>query len=163
MSLGLKFSSTHYSHCFSQNVETRVKAIQTDIRGIEEGKVRNSRDRELRAIRDDLGEQRREKQEKKARLKDVKAFHLLFEEVLGHLRVCKVQCHYFISVTNPRSSHYFQCLEWFYKGVQTFSHQPVEQCSTLEGICGLEQELDRHLSRCPVQVRTLISVPLMRL
>eukprot|EP00116_Pleurobrachia_bachei_P001961 sb/3462223/ len=104
-------------------IESRLRTVQKDVRVIEEGKVRNSRDRELRGIRVELEGARTEKEKKKSRLEDIKAFHLLFEE----------------------------CMEWFYKGVNTFSHQPVEQCATLEGICGLEQELDRHLSRCPVQ------------
>ena len=46
-------------------------------------------------------------------------------------------------------------MKWYFSGIHRYTVQPVENCNTLEGICDLEQELDRHLSRCPIKVLSL--------
>ena len=43
-------------------------------------------------------------------------------------------------------------MSWFFSGLQRFTAQPVQGCNTLDGICGLERELDRHLTKCPIEV-----------
>ncbi|XP_063677545.1 uncharacterized protein LOC134813610 isoform X2 [Bolinopsis microptera] len=44
-----------------------------------------------------------------------------------------------------------ECMSWFFSGLQKFTAQPVQRCNTLDGICDLERELDRHLTRCPIE------------
>ncbi|KAL5264735.1 hypothetical protein ACHWQZ_G005720 [Mnemiopsis leidyi] len=108
----------------TQTLEVKVnRCIAEGLSDVEDSNKIKDAEKDIKTLRKAMDTLTQTKTTKKQKLDDILSFHQLVEE----------------------------CMSWFFSGLQRFTSQPVQRCNTLDGICDLERELDRHLTRCPIE------------